>query len=203
MRGTPVAALYGMEITGVQHIRLPQATVWEALNDATVLRAAIPGCEQLTRTAENRYAVSIVSAIGAAATRFDGTLTLFRLRPPDGCAISFEGAGQGAGSVLGQADITLVSQHLGTTLSYRADMQVAGPLENAGPRLLEEAARRMVEGFFARFKAAVEPAAPGPAAGEQRVTEAPGGVWLAPLWSFMGGFVIALVAIVIDAFYLS
>ncbi len=190
-----------MEINGVQHIRLPQATVWEALNDPTILRAAIPGCEQFQRTSDNRYAVSIVSAIGTVTTRFDGTLTLFRLRPPDGCAISFEGAGHGAGSVLGQADIALVSQHPETMLSYRADMQVAGPLEQAGPRLLEEAARRMVEGFFARFKAAVEPAATGPAAGGQRVTGVAGELWLTPLWSFLGGFAIALVAIGIGAFY--
>ncbi len=192
-----------MEISGVQHIRLPQQTVWEALNEPTIIRASVPGCQKFEQTGDSRYAVIIVSAIGPVSTRFDGTITLFNLRPPSTYTISFEGSGQSAGSVLGQADVTLVPEHLGTTLSYRAGMQVTGTLEQAGPRLLEEAATRMVEGFFARFKATVEPGAPGIAAGEQRVTEIPEGLWLAPLWSFLGGFGVALIAIIISAFLLS
>ena len=195
--------LVDMEISGVQHIRLPQQTVWEALNDPSIIRASVPGCQSFQKTGDNRYAVSIVSAIGPVSTRFDGTITLFNLRPPSAYTISFEGSGQGAGSVLGQSNVSLAPEHLGTTLSYRAGMQVTGTLEQAGPRLLEEAATRMTEGFFARFKAAVEPGAPGIAAGEQRVTEIPGGLWLAPLWSFLGGFGIALIAIIVSAFALS
>ena len=192
--------LCSMDISGVEHLRLPRETVWEALNNPSVLRASVPGCESFTQTGDNRYAVRILSTIGPLTTQFDGTITLFNLRPPEAYTISFEGAGQGAGSVLGQAEVSLVPQHLGTTLSYRAGMQVAGPLEQAGPRLLEEAAKRMVEGFFARFKANVEPGGPGIAAGEARATEVPGGLWLAPVWSFLGGFGVAAVIIMAAAY---
>lgn len=190
-----------MKINGVQHIRLPQENVWEALNDPAIIKASVPGCRTFEKTGDNRYAVSIVSTIGPVSTQFDGTIALFNLRPPDSYSISFEGAGQGAGSVQGQSDVSLLSEHLGTTLSYRATMRVAGPLEKAGPRLLEEAATRMVEGFFARFKAAAEPGAPGIAAGERRTTEVSGGLWLAPVWGFLGGFGVALIAIVVGAFF--
>ena len=188
-----------MEINGVQHIRLPQETVWEALNDPQVIRQSIPACQRFEKTGDNRYGIAVLSSVGPVSTLFEGTITLFNLRPPESYTISFEGAGQGAGSVLGQADVRLVPQHLGTTLTYRAGMQVAGPLEKAGPRLLEEAATRMVEGFFARFTAAVEPGAAGIAAGEARTTEVPGGLWLAPLWSFLGGFGVALVLMIAGA----
>lgn len=190
-----------MEINGVQHIRLPQINVWEALNNPDVIRQSIPGCKRFEQTGNSRYAVVVVSSVGPVSTEFDGTVTLFNLRPTESYTISFEGAGQGAGSVLGQADVRLIPEHLGTTLTYRAGMQVAGPLEQAGPRLLEEAATRMVEAFFARFKATVEPGAPGIAAGEARVTEVSGGLWLAPVWSFLGGFGVGLVAIIAAAVF--
>ena len=185
-----------MEIHGVQRIRLPQATVWGALNDAQIIRQSIPGCRRFRQLTDDRYDVMVLTAVGPVSTEFEGTVSLSRLQPPASYTIAFEGKGQGAGTVLGQADVQLVPEDLGTTLTYRADMQVTGPLAQAGPRLLEEAAQRMVEGFFARFNAAVEPGAPGIAAGEARVTETPGGLWLTPLWAFLGGFGAGLVAII-------
>lgn len=195
-RGTMVAASDGMDIKGAQNIRLPQANTWEALNDPAIIRASVPGCDYFKQTGDNRYAVGILTTIGALSTRFEGDIRLFNLRPPEAYSMSFEGSGKDAGSVRGQAEISLVPEHLGTTLSYRASMQVNGPLAQAGERLLDEAARRMVEAFFARFKSAAEPGGPGIAAGEADVTEVAGGLWLAPVWSFLGGFGVALCAII-------
>jgi carbon monoxide dehydrogenase subunit G len=39
-----------MDMTGEHRIDAPRAVVWEALNDADVLRACIPGCTELEKT---------------------------------------------------------------------------------------------------------------------------------------------------------
>ena len=186
-----------MEIHGVQTIRLPQTETWAALNDPKVLRRAVPGCQRFEKVSDNRYAVQILWQIGSASTLFDGTLTLFNLQPPHACSMSYEGAGQGVGTVLGEAEVRLISEEAETTLAYRATMQVSGVLAQAGPRLLEEAARRMVEGFFARFKTATEPDAGRITGGapESAARE----LWLAPLWSFAGGFAVGLILVIAAA----
>ena len=38
-----------MDMTGERRILAPRQRVWDALNDPEMLRAAIPGCESVTR----------------------------------------------------------------------------------------------------------------------------------------------------------
>ena len=42
-----------MEMSGSYRIAAPRQAVWDALNDPEVLRANIPGCEELNKTGEN------------------------------------------------------------------------------------------------------------------------------------------------------
>ncbi len=42
-----------MDMTGDRLLPAPRQAVWEALNDAAVLQACIPGCRTLEPTAEH------------------------------------------------------------------------------------------------------------------------------------------------------
>ena len=39
-----------MQISGEVKLTAPIATVWQALHDVNVLRATVPGCQELTQT---------------------------------------------------------------------------------------------------------------------------------------------------------
>ena len=41
-----------MTMTGEVQLPAPRETVWQKLNDAEVLKACIPGCEELTKLSD-------------------------------------------------------------------------------------------------------------------------------------------------------
>lgn len=161
-----------MELKQQQSLPVSQAQAWEALNDITLLQAAIPGCESITPSGEHQYEVLITAAIGPVKAKFKGKLKLENLNPPTSYTIRFEGQGGPAGHGKGSADITLAT--VGpreATLSYTAQASVGGKIAQVGSRLVDMAAQKMAGEFFDNFKArlqeryqvAPEPA-PAPAA---------------------------------------
>jgi uncharacterized protein len=82
--------------------------------------------------------------------------------PPSAYTLKFEGQGGAAGFVRGEARVTLApegEQH--TSMTYRAKAQVGGKLAQIGSRLVDGAAAKLTDDFFARFVARLEPVQPG------------------------------------------
>jgi carbon monoxide dehydrogenase subunit G len=53
-----------MDMTGEHRIDAPRAVVWQALNDADVLRACIPGCTELEKIIRHELSAVVVQKIG-------------------------------------------------------------------------------------------------------------------------------------------
>lgn len=143
-----------MELTQQQSLPVNQAQAWQALNDITLLQAAIPGCEGITPTGENQYEVLVMAAIGPVKAKFKGKLQLENLQPPTSYTIRFEGQGGAAGHGKGSADIRLEANGPNeTVLHYVAKASVGGKIAQIGSRLVDMAAQKMASDFFAAFKA--------------------------------------------------
>jgi len=140
-----------MEMTGEQLIHASQAETWAALNDPEMLKACVPGCESIDLTAENEYQVLMVARIGPVSAKFKGKLSLSDLNPPNSYAIAFEGQGGAAGFGKGSAQVQLASDGEGTKLSYQVKANVGGKLAQIGSRLVDAAARKISQDFFAAF----------------------------------------------------
>ena len=140
-----------MEMTGEERIPASQAETWAALNDPEMLKACVPGCESIERTAENEYQVLMVARIGPVSAKFKGRLALSNLKPPDSYAIAFEGQGGAAGFGKGAAQVRLAPEGDGTRLSYEVQASVGGKLAQIGSRLVDGAARKIAQDFFAAF----------------------------------------------------
>ena len=140
-----------MEMTGEERIPASQADTWAALNDPEMLKACVPGCESIERTAENEYQVLMVARIGPVSAKFKGRLALSDLKPPDSYAIAFEGQGGAAGFGKGAAQVRLAPDGEGTRLSYQVQASVGGKLAQIGSRLVDGAARKIAQDFFAAF----------------------------------------------------
>ena len=79
--------------------------------------------------------------------------------PPTGYTLKFEGQGGAAGFANGEARVTLVpAGEDQTTLTYAAKAQVGGKLAQIGSRLIDGAAAKLADDFFARFSAQFAPA---------------------------------------------
>jgi carbon monoxide dehydrogenase subunit G len=184
-----------MEMSGEQLIPVPQARVWEGLNDPEVLKASIPGCESIERVSDTEYKVVITAAVGPVKAKFNGKLLLSDVNPPTSYKLAFEGSGGAAGFGKGGAQVGLAPEGAGTRLKYLANAQVGGKLAQVGSRLIDGVAKKMADEFFQRFNHKLAGPAPVPAATEGGGMATTQGVWLTPTYCFIATFVVALAII--------
>lgn len=144
-----------MELRESYTLPVPQWRTWESLNDTTVLRASIPGCEQIDKDSDTAYALSMGASVGPVKVHFKGRMLLTDIDAPHTYNIVFEGQG-GAGFGKGIAHVTLEPEgNESTKLSYTAHAQIGGKLAQIGSRLVDGAMHKLVGEFFRRFSAHV------------------------------------------------
>ena len=142
-----------MEMTGEYRIPADRAAVWQALNDPDVLRAAIPGCEELVRADDGTLTAKVVAKVGPVKATFAGNVAFSNVVEGESFTITGEGKGGAAGFARGSADVTLADDGAGTLLRYAAKAQVGGKLAQLGARLIDTTAAKMAEEFFSAFAA--------------------------------------------------
>lgn len=179
-----------MEMNGEQSVPLSQQDVWGALNDSDVLAACIPGCESLEQTSDTEFKARVRTAVGPVNAQFKGRMTLSDMSPPDSYKLSFKGDGN-AGFVQGNADVRLAPSQAGhgTTISYDAKAKVGGKLAQIGSRLIDGAAHKMADDFFANLTRHL---GGDPKSEESAVTEKPA-LYKRPLWQGVGAGVLATI----------
>jgi uncharacterized protein len=147
-----------MELTETHTLPVPQARAWEALNDTSILKVCIPGCDSIDADGDNAYNVAMTAAVGPVKARFKGRMELTNIDAPHTYTIVFEGQGGAAGFSKGSATVRLEPGDDAdtTTLSYTANAQVGGKLAQIGSRLVDGAARKIAAEFFKRFSAQLQ-----------------------------------------------
>lgn len=136
-------------------IPAPRDKVYAALNDTEMLKAAIPGCEELIRHSDTDLEAKVVLKIGPIKARFAGKVTLDQSGAPGSFSLQGEGTGGVAGFAKGGAVVTLEDHGAATLLSYTASADVGGKIAQLGNRLIAGTARKLADQFFANFAAAV------------------------------------------------
>jgi carbon monoxide dehydrogenase subunit G len=140
-----------MEMNGSRTVPADIDTTWRALNDPEVLKACIPGCESVERVSDNEYRLSMTARVGPVSARFTGRIVLADIVAPTSYTLSFEGQGGAAGFAKGEARVTLTADEPGTRIDYQVKSQVGGKLAQIGSRLVDGAAAKVADDFFARF----------------------------------------------------
>jgi carbon monoxide dehydrogenase subunit G len=146
-----------MTMTGEVQLPASREHVWAMLNDPTVLKTCIPGCEQLELNANNEFQAVATIKIGPVKARWKGKVRLSDLDPPNSYRISGEGEGGVAGFAKGGATVSLSDKEGGTLLSYNVEAQIGGKLAQLGQRLINSAAKKTADDFFLKFAEAVAP----------------------------------------------
>jgi hypothetical protein len=141
-----------MELKGERWLPVDRETAWRALNDPQRLRAAIPGCESLESIGDGEYRAVLSVSLGPVRAKFSGKLSVEDALPPERYTLRFEGEGGAAGFAKGSAQVTLTPEGAATRLSYTASAQVGGRLAQIGSRLIDSAALKLSEDFFAAFE---------------------------------------------------
>ncbi len=145
-----------MDFTGRYLIAAPPERVWEGINDPAILKACIPGCEQLDKTSPTDFVATAKLKVGPVSATFKGKVTLSDIEAPRALTLTGEGQGGVAGFAKGGAQVVLTPEGDGTVLTYTAKASVGGKLAQIGQRLIDGAAKQIADDFFKRFTAALE-----------------------------------------------
>jgi uncharacterized protein len=145
-----------MQFGGHYLIGATRARVWSALNDADVLKAAIPGCHRIEWTGPQALNLEIKVNLGVVKPVFKGGLELSGIIPAERYTLTGRGKGGLLGLAEGSADIVLSDESEEVTrLRFLAQGGASGQIMNLGKAMIGNSAQRIIDGFFDRFGAAM------------------------------------------------
>ncbi|MEX5726796.1 carbon monoxide dehydrogenase subunit G [Rhodovulum iodosum] len=144
-----------MELKDEILIPASRDVVFAALNDPDILRASIPGCEELEKVSDSELTAKVVLKVGPVKARFAGEVTLDPSGAPGAFSLTGQGSGGAAGFAKGGADVLLEDRGDETLLSYTAKAEVGGKIAQLGSRLIHGTAHKLAGKFFAAFAEAV------------------------------------------------
>lgn len=153
-----------MEQTGEYRIAAGLDDVWQGLNDPEVLAQCIDGCQSMEKQSDTEFTASVKAKIGPVSSTFSAQLNLEDVNPPHSYSLQANVKGGAAGFGKGTAIVSLREDGDATLLNYQVKASVGGKLAQVGSRLIDGAARKMADDFFAEFGEQVSGSAPEPTA---------------------------------------
>ena len=136
-----------MKLAGTASLPAPPAEVWSLLTDASRLSRLLPGCERLEPDGPDRYKVAVKFGIAAISGKYAGTLEFSQKKAPHLLVLKMDGRGL-PGFVKGEGRIDLAPKGSDTELTYSGEAQVGGLIASVGQRMIDAAARKIVQQFF-------------------------------------------------------
>jgi uncharacterized protein len=139
-----------MKIEGTYMLPAPRQTVWEHLLNPESLAKCLPGCEKLEPQPDGSYRAEMKVGIAAVKGTYHGRVEILDPVPPEHFRMKVEGKGTG-GFLKGEGTLTLLGESAETLVGYSGEAQVGGVIASVGQRLVQGAARQIVQQFFQAF----------------------------------------------------
>jgi carbon monoxide dehydrogenase subunit G len=139
-----------MKLTATYQIPASRERVFAALTDPAVLQRLIDGCESFVQRDDGVFEARLKVGVGSIKGTYTGHVRMQDVNPPESYTLLVDGRGT-PGFVKGSANIRLIEHDGGTELTCDADVQVGGVIAAVGSRLIEAAARQMMDRFFANL----------------------------------------------------
>ena len=145
-----------MKLAGSYKLNVKKEIVWQALNNADILKQCIPGCETFEKESSTVFNTTATNQIGPMNATFSGTITLSNIQENQSYTLSGEGQSS-VGFANGSANVKLIEENGITTLSYDVQINVGGKIAQLGSRLIDGVAKKMSDYFFGRFADVISP----------------------------------------------
>jgi len=137
-----------MKLSGQYSLPAPPAKVWALLTDPVRLAKLLPGCERLDPDGPDRFKAAVKFGLAAISGKYAGTLEFSDKNPHKSLRMKISGKGI-PGFVNGSGQVELDEKNGQTELRYSGDAQVGGMIASVGQRMIEGAAKKIVDQFFA------------------------------------------------------
>lgn len=153
-----------LSASGSIELPAPPEAVFQTLLDPQALARVIPGCNAFEQEGEHSYRADVTVGVGLIKARYDARIELSELDPPHSLVLGGKGTGS-VGTAEGVGRVTLEPlANGGTKLSYDYRAAVSGKVAAVGGRMLQGAARVLIQQLFERLGRQVggQPAAAKP-----------------------------------------
>lgn len=137
-----------MKLAGQYTLPAPPEKVWALLTDPQRLAKLLPGCERLDPDGPDRFKAAVKFGLAAISGKYAGTLEFAEKKPHTSMLMKISGKGL-PGFVDGSGHIELTGKNGETEVRYTGDAQVGGMIASVGQRMIEGAAKKIVDQFFA------------------------------------------------------
>ena len=141
-----------MKVQGRRLLPGTPEQVWALLTDPERLAKSLPGCERLEADGPDRFRATLNFALAAISGTYSGTVELSEKKPPRSLRMRLAGKGV-PGFVNGDGRLELLEDKGQTEVRYEGEAQVGGMIAAVGSRMMEAAARKLIEQFFERAAA--------------------------------------------------
>ncbi|MGI9476689.1 MAG: xanthine dehydrogenase family protein molybdopterin-binding subunit [Hyphomicrobiaceae bacterium] len=158
---------YAVTGDGEARVGVPPDVIWPLFFDVAAVRAIVPGCRTLVQVDPGHFSGQAVLGVGVVKGVFDADVRITDAVAPRSLRLVGDAKGP-LGASTGEAVVELIADGDGTCLRYRYGVDLSGKAAAIGGRMIGGAAKVLINEFFRRLAARVDPAA------HNGVTEATG-----------------------------
>ncbi len=145
-----------MRIAGNYNFAAPREEVWAAMNDPEVLARVIPGCQKLEQVGEHEFETTLNIRLQAVQGTYNGRVRIEDLQPPVHYRLTIDGKGSN-GFLKGEGSVDLRQETTSLTIiDYGGEAQVGGTIASVGQRLLDGAAKTLINQSLKALAAQIE-----------------------------------------------
>lgn len=149
-----------MEFGGNMTVKtqVPGQKIWDTfLNDTNILKAVIPGGEEVTKTGDKSYHVVLKQGVGPFKFTFDMDAEIVDMTAPTHAVISGKGKDRkGLGDFSMSMDMTLKDNGNGSMdIDYKITASVGGKLGAFGDRVLNSQTKKMEKEIVSNMEKAL------------------------------------------------
>ena len=136
-----------MKLSGSYKLHVKKEIVWKALNDPSILKQCIPGCDSFKQIDDTTFEATATNQIGPVNATFTGAINLSNIKKNESYTLSGEGQSS-VGFANGRANVKLEETNNVTTLFYEVDLDVGGKIAQLGSRLIDGVAKKCLVIFL-------------------------------------------------------
>ena len=140
-------ALHG---NGQLELSLSTQQLWHALVDPVMLKEVLPGCTRLDPLANHQFIAELALGVGPVRGHFAANVRLHNIKPQRSMSLTGEVNGP-LGASHGTATLDLTPRGDSVYVRYDYRFKVSGKVASVGARMLEGAARAVVNQFLKRL----------------------------------------------------
>jgi carbon monoxide dehydrogenase subunit G len=144
-----------VKFEGTYTLPVPREVAWRELMNPQTLARALPGCEKFEANPAGGFDVVLKIGIASLKGAYQGHVEIQDPNPPQSYRMKVEGKGTG-GFLKGEGVLALTESAGNTTINYSGDAQVGGPIAGIGQRLVQAAARQIIQQFFQSLTNAIQ-----------------------------------------------